>query len=388
MKKQSQDNKYKQDGVDIPTGDAFSKFCGDICRSTHENSPYVEIIDMSRGNFRGPRGFKLKGLPEGCVLTMVTDGVGTKVIPIVASGILGTAASNVVAMTAMDITRYGGMPLVFVNIFDVRTLGALNSETYQMCQDVMLGLKSLADEHQYIVLTGETAELGVCVGSDDPNAKLMFNWGGTMLGVYHPQKMIYGDTLKPGQVIIALPDNFRSNGISSVRKAFKLHYGDDWYKNPDAFPDIIAATTASAQYDRFLNYANGWITDNNKAMIEPLIKMHLIVHLSGGAFESKLGNDMLKPQGLSANLDNLFSPPEIMVNCAQWRNMSDEECYSTWNGGQGAIVVIDREDVSKFTNLALRKFGLNAKIAGEITEKKDYTVSIKSKFFSGKRIYY
>ena len=380
-------SKYAQDGVNINTGDAFSSFCGDICKSTYENSPFVGVNDLSRGNFRGPRGIKLKGLPDGCLLTMVVDGVGTKVIPIVASGKLETAASNVVAMTAMDITRYGGLPLVFMNIFDVRSLGELDSETYKMCQSAMLGLQSLANENNYVLLGGETAELGVCVGSDNPNAKLAFNWGGTMLGVYHPDKMIYGDTLKPGQVIIALRDDFRSNGSSSVRKALKIRYGENWFDNPDALDDIIAASAPSTQYDRLLNYAHGWITDNNEVSINPLIQMHLIVHLSGGAFKSKLGHDMLRPQGLSAELSDLFMPPEIMLKCAKWRDMSDEECYSTWNGGQGAIVVVDPENVQKFLDLAI-KSGIEAKVSGQITEKKDYNVAITSKFFSGETIYY
>jgi len=381
------DDKYAQDGVNINTGDAFSSFCGGICRSTYGNSIFVEVNDLSRGNFRGPRGFELKNLPKGCMLTMVTDGVGTKVVPIVASGRLETAASNVIAMTAMDITRYGGLPLVFMNIFDVRSLGDFDSETYRMCQEAMSGLETLANENNYVLLGGETAELGVCVGSDNPNANLAFNWGGTMLGVYHPDKMIYGDTLKPGQIIIALRDDFRSNGISSVRKALKIRYGEDWFENPAALKDIIATSSPSVQYDRLLNYANGWITDNNEVSLKPLIPMHLIVHLSGGAFESKLGKDILTPQGLSAELTDLFEPPEIMLKCATWRELSDEECYRTWNGGQGAIIVVDSDNVIKFFDLA-EKFGIEAKAVGKITEKKDYTVSIKSKFYSNETIYY
>jgi phosphoribosylaminoimidazole (AIR) synthetase len=387
MAKDSND-KYSQDGVNINAGDMFSSFCGDICRSTYKNSPFVKVNDLSKGNFRGPRGFNFKNVPTHSMLTMVVDGVGTKVVPIVASGKLETAASNVIAMTAMDITRYGGLPLVFMNIFDVRSLGGLDSETYRMCQDAMLGLQSVANKHNYVLLGGETAELGVCVGSDNPNAKLAFNWGGTMLGVYHPDKMIHGNTLKPGQKIIALRDDFRSNGISSVRKALQMHYGDDWYNNPDALDDIIAASTVSAQYDRLLNYAHGWTSNENGVSIEPLIPMHLIVHLSGGAFESKLGKDILYPQGLSAELFNLFDPPEIMLKCASWRHLLDEECYSTWNGGQGALVVVDHNNVAKFMDLA-ESFGVEAKVAGKITERKDdYTVAINSKFGSKLTIFY
>ncbi len=378
-------DKYRADGVDIELGDRFSAYCAALCRSTYGNSPFVEVIDLSKGNFRGPRGFFLKNLPPGCIQTIVADGIGTKVIPIIASGKLETAASNVIAMTAMDITRYGGLPLVFENIFDVSSLGEPGPETYEYCVSAMRGLAGLARKHWYVVLGGETAELGACVGSEDPNAKVKFNWGGMMYGVYHPEKMIYGNTLKPGQAIIALRDDFRSNGISSVRKALAIRYGTEWYKNLEAMPDIIAASSPSVQYDRFLNFLHGW-NETDRDQLKPIIKMHLIVHLSGGAFESKLGHDMLAPQGLSAHLDNLFDPPPIMRKCAEWRGMSDEGCYKTWNGGQGALVVVDHDDVSRFMENA-ELYGIEAKYVGAIKERQSYTVKIQSKF-SGKTIEY
>jgi phosphoribosylaminoimidazole (AIR) synthetase len=377
---------YREDGVNIALGDDFSTFCSKVCRATYANSPFVEVIDLAKGNFRGPRGFRLKNLPANCLQTLAADGVGTKVVPIVASGKLMTAASNVIAMTAMDITRYGGMPLVFANIFDVASLGEPGSETHRMCLDAMAGLSEITAKHNYVVLNGETAELGACVGSEDPNAKLKFNWGGVMYGVYHPYKMIYGDTLAPGQIIIALRDDFRSNGISSVRKALALRYGKKWFSNPKALPDIIAASTASAQYDRLLNFLHGWLREDT-SNLTPIVKMHLIVHLSGGAFESKLGKDMLAPQGLSADLNDLFDPPLIMRQCADWRGLSDEECYKTWNGGQGALVVVDdAKDVSIFMDAA-RKYDVEAKVVGRIHSPRDYVVRVRSKF-TGKTIEY
>ncbi|EKE15543.1 MAG: Phosphoribosylformylglycinamidine cyclo-ligase [uncultured bacterium] len=370
------DNKYKQDGVDIEAGDVFSRYCNGINKGTYGLSPYVRIEDLSRGNFRGPKGYVFKNLPAGCLETAAMDGIGTKVVIIIASGKVMTSASNVIAMTAMDITRWGGLPLLFINIFDARTIGEIGSETFSLCKEVMDGLKAIAHEHKYVLFTGETAELGLCVGSENPNAKLMFNWGGAMLGVYHPDKMILGDTLAPGQVIIALRDDFRSNGISSVRKALAIKYGPKWWDNPEALEDIIACASPSAQYDRLLNTAHGWFNENP---LQSLIKMHLVVHLSGGAFESKLGEDILKPLNLSAELDDLFEPPEIMKKCAQWREMSPRECYKTWNGGQGAIVVVDENEVESFLTLA-KDFNVETKRVGRITERKEYTVLIKSKF--------
>ncbi|MBT4277733.1 hypothetical protein HOD96_03255 [Candidatus Falkowbacteria bacterium] len=377
-------DKYKEDGVDIDVGDAFSKLAGLIARSTYDISPFVKVHDLSKGMFRGPRGFTWQNLPKGCINTGTVDGIGTKVVIIVASGKAETSANDVIAMTAMDITRWGGLPLVFLNVFDVRTLGEIGSETYQLCQNVMAGLGTVAKEHGYVVLTGETAELGKCVGSEDEQAKLMFNWAGTMLGVYHPNKMILGDTLAPEQSIIVFADYFRSNGISSVRRGLANHRGRMWWQNSQAKEDIIACATPSKQYDRMFNEAHGWL---NEPEFDSLVKMHLIVHLSGGAFESKLGEDILKPLCLSAELSDLFDPPDIMKKCANWREMEPQECYKTWNGGQGALAVVDKKDEGIMLALA-EKYGIRARVAGQITERKEHTVTIKSKFGNGEMIYY
>lgn len=375
---------YRQDGVDIDAGDEFSRFCDNINKSTYNNSSFVQTHDLSRGNFRGPKGFNFVNLPEGCVNTGGMDGIGTKVVIIVAANNEITSANNVIAMTAMDITRWGGLPLLFMNTFDARTLGGVGSETFDRCKEVMQGLGKVANEQNYVLFSGETAELGQCVGSENPNAKLMFNWCGAMLGVYHPEKMILGETLRPGQTIIALRDDFRSNGISSVRKALALKYGEKWWDNPDAYLDMIAASSPSVLYDKMLNAAHGWF---NPDPMTPKFNMHLVVHLSGGAFRSKLGDDLLKPLGLSAELPDLFEPPEIMQKCAEWRGMEEAECYETWNGGQGAIVVVDEEEAPAFVTFA-QSFGIDAKMAGRITEPRDHTVAIRSKFKGGNMLYY
>lgn len=380
-------DKYKEDGVDIGAGDAFSAYVKELAEQTWRGSRFVEVADLSRGNFRGPRGYTLKNLPPGCLETGVMDGIGTKVVIIDAAGNFSDAASNLIAMTAMDITRYGGLPLIFLNIFDVSSLGEIGSERFEACKQIMWGLWCQATEKGFVILNGETAELGLCVGSENPDARVMFNWGGCMLGVYHPDKMILGDTLRPGQVIIALRDDFRSNGISSVRKALTIKYGAEWWENPEATVDILAAASPSVVYDRFLNYLNGWYNEKED-QLKPVIKMHLIVHLSGGAFESKLGNDVLKRLCLSAELFDLFEPPEIMQKCAEWRGMSPEECYRTWNGGQGALVVVDRENVNEFIHSAEKQLRIEAKVVGKITEQKAHTVAIRSQFGDGEMIYY
>ncbi len=371
-----EESKYAQDGVNVKEGDSFSAFAGELCRQTYANSPYVEVRDFSRGHFRGPRGFLLKSLPSGCWLDVAPDGIGTKVMLINASFGYENASRDWVAMTCGDITRWGGLPLILVNILDTHTLGESLDRTNRAYREMLEGLKRVADEQLLIMYKGETAELGVCVGSENPNALAKFNWAGAALGVYHPSLIITGDTLMPGHVIMALREHsFRSNGISSVRKAFALRFGKKWWSEDEAKAYISRASLPSILYDKFLCEANGWFSED----FRPVVKMHLVTHITGGGIKSKFAEDILFPMGLSARLHNLWEPPSIMRDCADWRGMSDKECYEVWNGGQGALVVIGEDDVDVFFLLA-RIYNIQARIAGEITKESSPTVTIESKF--------
>lgn len=374
-------NLYKEDGINISAGDAASAFAGRICRESYGNSPYVEVHDLSQGNFRGPRCFTLKGLPFGIRMTGGMDGVGTKVILTDAAGNHLVTGADVFGMTGMDITRWGGIPLIFMSVLDVSKLGEVGSKSFQACLDIYTGMGQVAKEHQFVIFNGETAELGPCVGSENPSATLKYNVAGCMLGLYHVDKMILGNTLASGQSVIVFQDSFRSNGLSSVRKALSFKYGPEWWSNPLAKDDIALAAAPSVQYDRMFNYLHGW----NEPSLRAHVKFHLIVHLSGGAFKGKFG-DLLKALGLSAELPDLFEPSDIMRRCAEWRGMTSSEFYETLNGGQGALAVVDESEENRVIDYAT-SVGISAKVAGRITEKQGYTVTIKSRL-DGEVVHY
>jgi phosphoribosylformylglycinamidine cyclo-ligase len=366
--------KYTEDGVNIKEGDSVSKFATTICQSTYNNSPFVNVIDSSHGNFRGPRTFELKNLPEGTRHYLAPDGIGTKVVIIDSAKSYHSAAQDLFAMTCTDISRYGGLPLVFTSVLDVNTLGE-NDMTSVAFREMLIGLKKVAEENKMVCLNGETAELGSCVSSENTNAVTQFNWAGVAYGVFNPKRMVTGETLAVGQRIIALrEDGFRSNGISSVRKALAIKFGDDWFNshNEECIKAVKAASQPSILYDNFLAVVNGW---HGK---ERYIKCHALAHVSGGGIPSKLFEDLLKPRELSANLDNLWAMPNIMEDCAHWRGMDDRELYQTWNGGQGLLAVVDDCDVSQFIEEA-KAHRLQAKVCGEIIRHSRPHLSIISR---------
>jgi len=387
---------YEQDGVNIRQEDEISAFAADICRSTYKNSPFARIIDLSKGNFRGPRGWRLnvEEFPflAGCISSVAPDNLGTKVVVIDAVHSYFNAARDVVAMTSGDITRWGGLPLIFSNVLGVHSVGDKGGPVQEAVQQLLLGLGAVANEQQFVVLNGETAEYANIITFEDPHARLRFLWNGFMIGVYHPEKRILGDTLQEGQVIIALKENgFRCNGLSSVRKALAMKFGTKWWANPKAQKSIQAAATPSVLYDKLLVDAHGWTAQDSHSPRHtiggPIVPMHLIVHLTGGSFRTKLGEDILFPMGFSADLDNLYSPSPIMRRCAQWRRMDDEEAYEVWNGGQGALVVVDENSVRTFINMA-KEYGILAKACGRIVKRATPSVTITSKFGSRRIIQY
>lgn len=365
---------YAADGVDVEKEADFSSYAGALTKSTYQNSPYVAVSDLSAGSFRGPRPFTLQNLPDDYVTEMSADGLGTKGILIDAADSFETAAYDLLAMVTSDITRYGGLPLVLTNILDVTEVGEDGEEANARYKRLIDGLAAGAKDAGVVVLKGETAQMSVCIGSEIPDSPSRFNWGATMLGVYHKDKVVTGDTLKSGQVVVALKENgFRCNGISSVRKALAMQYGETWWSNPEAEADIKAAATPSVLYDKFVNTLMGWYA----ADFTPEVALHAILHISGGGIKEKLGHDLLFKRGFSAELTDLFTPPEIMQKCAAWRGIKDEEFYEAWNGGQGMLLVVDESEADRVVACAA-DFGLEAKVSGTITASDTPELTIHS----------
>jgi phosphoribosylformylglycinamidine cyclo-ligase len=375
---------YSQDGVDVEEESLFSSFAGSVCKASYNNSSFVDVHDLSGGNFRGPRPFTFKNLPEGFMIEASTDGIGTKGIVIDAAKTHNLAAYDIIAMTASDITRFGGIPLIFINVFDTSSIGNEGDEVSRSYKSAIQGLGEVAKEAQIVVLKGETAQMGVAIGSEIADSKTKLNWSGTMIGAYHKDKMITGETLAPGQVIIALKENgFRCNGISSLRAALREKYGKEWWQNEEAKESIEQAATPSVLYDMYINTLHGWFDKN----FTPEVKIHSVVHLSGGALKEKLAKDILFSRNLSANLTDLWEPSQIMRQCAEWRKLSDEEFYEVWHGGQGMLIIVDEKDAEHCLKRA-SDFNIKAKVAGKITKEEKPQVSINSQLTKGKLIIY
>lgn len=374
------EDKYAQDGVRVSLGDRFSSFAGDVCRSTYENDPRIGIRDFSDGFYRGPKGFETMNLPPGTIFDISPDGIGTKSIMTDAAMMHHESAADWMAMTGGDITRFGGCPVLFVNSLDVSSLGeSERSLEYAAAQNLILGMKSVADRYGYVLYKGETAELSSMVASENEAPTLKYIWGGSAFGFFNKKNIITGKNVCVGQKIVALREwGLRSNGGSTARAGFRSRFGLDWPNNLEAKRYVEMAAKPSVIYDRFLSEMNGW----DSMDLEPIVPVSLIAHLTGGSFRGKFFSDFLKRHGFSAILNDLWNPPEIMNLIGEWRGMNPVEFYDTFNGGQGALVVMEDGYVDIFIGFASRH-SLEAKVCGEILQSKGYSqLTIRSKFAS------
>jgi phosphoribosylformylglycinamidine cyclo-ligase len=378
---------YAKAGVNVALGDLFSKYAASVCRETWGISPHVVVHDFAEGYFRGPRAYEFIGLPAGCKMDSGMDGVGTKTSVIAAALSPHTVGYDLLAMTAMDRTRWGYLPLYLDNILDVATLGkSVDDQTYRFFCGVISGLRDAAIELGVVLgYGGEVAELGVHVGADNPNAVAKFNWAGHMQGAMHPDKIIRGENMQSGDIVVALREQgARSNGISAIRRALKARFGSEWWNNPDAEGAINAAAAPSVLYDKFFAKLNGWF-EKDFAIVVPV---KCIAHISGGGIPGKLAEDILFRLGFSAELDNLPDPPRILLDCLEWLResgeiISDSDCYKMWHGGPGVIAVVAPEHEGALHHYATA-FGIRSQSCGRITKRSEPRLVLKSKFGSGK----
>lgn len=373
--------------------DEFSATAWRLAKESTENSPFA----VARWTGEWHRSDRLWHIRKQFMWILAnfsggTDGVGTKVIPHASSWRQYIAAHDLWAMTLDDAIRNGDYPITFNNLLDARDIWEDMLGFITMLEE----LAKIADEQSVILYAGETANLGACISTPDEKSPSAFNWGSFIDSVKHP--LIHGNKwnltnfwkIEPGNVVVALKQwGFRSNGISAVRRAFEAEYGQDWYRTAprDKFED---AFQASRIYCRAVGEAMGWFNTklcwvNRTMKLDDFafqVDIRWVAHLSGGSFEGKFFDALIKPNNVSAHLDNLYPTPDIVKDVFAWQQKLPEKLgrksdvtnlnsvYKTFCAGQGMLVVVGSQEEAEKLIQILSRNRIESQIAGEITASK------------------
>lgn len=343
--------------------DSAGNISGAVCRNSYGNSPFVSVTSAGT-HFRSDRNFNFVDLPADSSMNLGSDGIGTKVVLHDTIGHYRDAAFDLLAMWLDDVSRFWGVPLVFTNVLDVKSLWT--PEQMAAYKELMEWLAKVAKEQSIVVISWETASLWSCVSSPNPNAVLAFNWSWAVLWSSNPSLSIDPYNVDVGHKIVALKqDGFRSNGISKVRAAFEAKYGPNWYQDAPR-EEIEAAGVPSVPYARAISEANGWFNNWEK-----LVRITWVAHLSWGGFRSKFLEPILDIKWLSAHLPNLYPIPDIAKKAFWWLQwtsweMNEVELFTTWCCGQWMLVMLPTlQEAEDFIHI-VSQFGIEWKVAWEI----------------------
>jgi phosphoribosylformylglycinamidine cyclo-ligase len=219
-------------------------------------------------------------------------------------------------------------------------------------------LHDAANFAQISISGGEIAELGGRISGYGEG--MHFNWASTAIGCLPTQlqRPIDGSALQAGDVVVSLHSpTFRSNGFSKIRRVMLAAFGEDWHNTPYENGD----TYGKALLAPCLIYSPLVLS-----LITSGIDIHGIAHITGGGVADNFSR-VLRPNGLSAMLDNLHAPTPLMQNIQQIGEVSDEEAYLYWNMGNGMLLAVGDENTAQTLIASAREKGYAAQIAGTIS---------------------
>ena len=150
---------------------------------------------------------------DDLAIAITIDGVGSKTVVASAMGRYDTIGFDCMAMNVNDLVCVGARPLAMVDYIGVHELDD------RQIEEILQGLGAAAKEAGVAVPGGELAQLPDVIGS--ARDRTAFDLVGTCIGTLHPDHLITGSDITPGDVLVGLPSSgLHSNGFTLARRVF------------------------------------------------------------------------------------------------------------------------------------------------------------------------
>ncbi len=334
---QSKSDSYAAAGVDITAGYKSVELM-----KKHINRTKNEGCLDDVGGFGGCFGLDLTGISEP-VLVSGTDGVGTKIKLAMLLDKHDTIGIDCVAMCANDIICCGAKPLFFLDYI------ACGKNYPEKIADIVGGVAEGCVRAGCALIGGETAEHPGLMPEDD------YDLAGYCTGVVDKKKIIDNNTVKEGDVIIALASSgVHSNGFSLVRKVFDIENAD--------LTSPVEELGGKSLGETLLTPTKLYVK-SVLALLEQ-VKVKGISHITGGGFYENIPRSI--PKGFGAKIDKSAVKILPIFNLiAKVGGISEHDMFNTFNMGVGMSITVAKEDVEKALAI-LKEQGEDAYVIGEI----------------------
>ncbi len=331
---------YKDAGVDTAEGARAVEGIRESVRSTYRPEVIGDIGGF--GGLFSAAAFKEMDEP---VMVSGTDGVGTKLKLAQLLGKHDTVGVDLVAMCVNDILVTGAEPLFFL---DYVAIGKLDS---QRVAAIVGGIAEGCRQSGCALIGGEMAEHPGVMPEDD------YDLSGFCVGVVDRPKMITGDLVKPGDVVLGLASSgVHSNGFSLVRRAVV-----DGHEEELSLPRVDLG-------GRSLGEA---LLEPTRLYVKPILELlrggapvHAMAHITGGGITENL--DRVLPKDCDALVHRgSWKVPRVIETVVEAAALSADDAFKTFNMGVGFAIILDPADAPAAA-VALREAGETVWEIGEI----------------------
>ena len=334
---------YKQAGVDVEKGyEAVERMKKHIAKTTRPEvmggiGSFAGLFDLSSFTYKEP------------VMVSGTDGVGTKLKLAFELNKHDSVGIDLVAMCANDIVAQGAQPLFFLDYI------ACGKNDPAMIEQIVAGISNGCVTAGAALVGGETAEMP---GMYEENE---YDLAGFVVGIAEKTKLITGEAIKAGDIVIGLASNgIHSNGYSLVRKIIEqLDLNSTYHGLSASLGETVMTPTK--------------IYAKPVAAVLKEVTVKGISHITGGGFYENFPRMM--PKGLGVELDKKsWNVPEIFTFLQEKGSIPEKEMYGVFNMGIGMALVVDEANVNR-TLTILKEAGEEATVIGSVTTTEGVRVS-------------
>ena len=328
--------KYEDAGVSIKAGEETVDKIKSYAKSTFNKSVLADIGLF--GAFFQP---DLTDYKEPVLISSV-DGVGTKLKIAIELNKHDTIGQDLVNHCVNDIAVCGAEPLFFM---DYMAFGKLDPV---VATDIVKGFSIACKENGCALIGGETAEMpGVYQIGD-------YDLSGTIVGIVEKSKIIKGDRIVCGDMLIGIPSSgLHTNGYSLARKVLLEKY---------KITERISSLNKSLG-EELLSVHRSYLslirTMKNKVDVKG------ISHITGGGIVDN--TKRILPGGLKLKIDwskwEVLPIFEIIQSAGE---ISDEEMREVFNLGIGLVFVVSKENTESALKLA-KELNEQPIIIGEVS---------------------
>lgn len=312
---------YKEAGVDIAAGEETVDRIKPMVRATFTPRVLTDI-----GMFGAFFDAKFPEY-EHPVLVSSMDGVGTKLKVAFMARKHDTVGQDLVNHCVNDILVCGATPLYFMDYF---ATGRLEPA---VAAEVISGLAKACSENGCALIGGETAEMPSMYAEGE------YDMAGTIVGVVEKSRILNGERIRPGDVLLGLASTgLHTNGYSLARAVLFKQWG------VDSYIEELGSTLGEALLSVHKSYLPA---------VRPLLEadlVHGLSHITGGGI---VGNTKrVLPAGTALEIDwEAWEIPPVFRLIQHTGTVDDESMREAFNLGIGLVMIAPEENIGQIASL-------------------------------------